>query len=219
MQSIRARHQTLERKVKNGFVYVVTSSFLLLVLMSAASCHSSSSQNEGESLKRMDHHRHSIKQKFRSFIEGIQDEGKYINHEIFTSFLPDSVRAGIPKNTILKAEFKVFVSNRVILKIYANGKTEGKIIVCCFSESGKLMDYIMIQRYGHSTANKVGTAKEMMVTKDKGGFEFEIIETENPNPNAMPLFKDNQHYRREKWMLNESGKFERVESCESGPPF
>jgi hypothetical protein len=210
MQSIGARHQTLERKVKNGFVYVVTSSFLLLVLMSAASCHSSSSKIEGESLKRTDYRSYSTKQKFSSFIEGIKDEGKYINLETFTSFLPDSVRSEISKNTVLKAEFKVNVSNRVILKIYANGKTEGKIIVCCFSESGKLMDYRMIQRYGHSTANKVGIAKEMMVTKDKGGFEFEIIETENPNPNAMPLLMDNQHYRREKWMLNESGKFELI---------
>jgi hypothetical protein len=210
MQSIRARHQTLVRKMKNGFVYMVTSSFLLLVLMSAASCHSSSSQNEGESLKRTDHHRDSTKQKFSSFIEGIKDEGKYINHETFTSFLPDSVRSEISKNTVLKAEFKVFVSNRVILKIYANGKTEGKIVLCCFSESGKLMDYRMIQRYGHSTSQNVGRSKEIMVTNDQGGFEFEIIETENPNPNAMPLLKDNQHYRREKLKLNESGKFELI---------
>lgn len=210
MQSIRVRHLTLVSKMKNGFIYMVTSSFLLLVLMSVVGCHTNSSQNEGEPRKRTDHHRDSIKQKFESFIEGIKDEGKYINHETFTSFLPDSVRAGIPKNTILKAEFIVFVSNRVVLKINANGKTEGEIVLCCFSESGKLIDCRMIQSYGHSTANKVGIAKEMMVTKDKGGFEFEIIETENPNPNAMPLFKDNQHYRREKWKLNESGKFELI---------
>ena len=90
---------------------------------------------------------------------------------------------------------------------------EGKIIVCCFSESGKLIDYKMIQRYGQSTSEKVGISREMMVTKDRGGFEFEIIETENPNPNAMPLFKDNQYELREKWKLNESGKFERIRTA------
>ena len=199
--------------MKNRLIYLVTSSFMLWLLMSAASCHSISSQNEGERLKRTDQRSDSTKQKFSAFVEGIKDEGKYVKCEEFTSFLPDSVRSEISKNAVLKAELKVNVSNRVILKLYANGKTEGKIIVCCFSESGNLIDYKMIQRYGQSTSEKVGISREMMVTKDRGGFEFEIIETENPNPNAMPLFKDNQNELREKWKLNESGKFERIRTA------
>jgi hypothetical protein len=150
----------------------------------------------------------SNKLKFILFVEGIKDEGKYIKYETFTSFLPDSVRSEISKNTILFAEFKVSVSNRVILKIYSNDKTDGKIVLCCFSESGKLIDFFMIQRYGKENLKNVGVAKEMIVTKNKEGFEFEIIETENPNPNAMPLFKDKKGYNKEKWKLNESGKFE-----------
>jgi hypothetical protein len=199
--------------MKNRLIYLVTSSFMLWLLMSAASCHSISSQNEGERLKRTDQRSDSTKQKFSAFVEGIKDEGKYVKYEEFTSFLPDSVRSEISKNAVLKAELKVNVSNRVILKLYANGKTEGKIIVCCFSESGKLIDYRVNQRYGQSTSEKVGISREMMVTKDRGGFEFEIIETENPNPNAMPLFKDNQNELREKWKLNESGKFERIRTA------
>lgn len=199
--------------MKNRLIYLVTSSLMLWLLMSAASCHSISSQNEGERLKRTDQRSDSTKQKFSAFVEGIKDEGKYVKCESFTSFLPDSVRSEISKNAVLKAELKVNVSNRVILKLYANGKTEGKIIVCCFSESGKLIDYKMIQRYGQSTSEKVGISREMMVTKDRGGFEFEIIETENPNPNAMPLFNDNQNELREKWKLNESGKFERIRTA------
>lgn len=199
--------------MKNRLIYLVTSSFMLWLMMSTASCHSSSSQNEGERLKRTDQRSDSAKQKFSAFVEGIKDEGKYVKYEEFTSFLPDSVRSEISKYTVLKAELKVNVSNRVILKIYANGKTEGKIIVCCFSESGKLIDYRLIQRYGQSTSEKFGISREMIVTKDRGGFEFEIIEMENPNPNAMPLFKDNQSELREKWKLNESGKFELIRTA------
>lgn len=142
--------------------------------------------------------------KFISLVEGIKEEGKCMKYETLIPFLPDSIRSEISKNEVLFAEFKVKVSNRVILKINSNGKTDGKIVLCCFSLTGNLIDYLIIQRYDKN----VGLNKEIIVTKRKDGFEFEIITTENPNPNVMPLFTDDKDYNKEKWKLNQSGKFE-----------
>ncbi len=147
----------------------------------------------------------STKIDFNYFIEQVENEEE-IKYETLTYFLPDSVISKISRNNILDGKFKIKVNNQVVLKINSNGELSGEILLFCFSELGKLNDYMIIPRYCKSNCENVGVAKEIVNISDD--FEFEIIEIEHSNPNAKPLMVEKSILKKEKWRLTELGKFE-----------
>lgn len=194
--------------MKNKQNKMVMLSFLsIIVSMSLTNCkYDSDTATNNKTTKTSNKIIDSTKIDFNFFIEQVENEEE-IKYETLTYFLPDSVISKISRNNILDGKFKIKVNNQVVLKINSSGELNGDILLFSFSELGKLNDYMIITRYCKADCENIGKAKEILITNRTNGFEFEIIETENSDPNAMPLFKDNQVLKQKKYKLNELGKF------------
>ncbi len=143
---------------------------------------------------------------FNSFLKGLENE-EIIKREILSSFLPDSVISKIPAKHVLFLKYKIMLTDNIILKMNSNGDSNGDLFLFSFTRTGVLIDYWVVQRYCDANCSNIGLAKEIVITNDTNGFEFEVIETENVNPGSKPLFLDDQEYKKENWKLNEQGKF------------
>ncbi len=147
----------------------------------------------------------STKNHFQSFINEFNSEDT-VSYKAL-NFLPDSVLSKIPKENVLYTKYETEVFDKIIVKINSNGKLKGEILLFCFSKSGDLVDYMIVQRYCYENCENVGLEKEMVFNDYSDNFEFEILEIKNEIPGSKPLITDEFILRKEKWKLNQEGKF------------
>jgi len=135
-------------------------------------------------------------------IFNIQDDVITLERETFFCFLPDSVISKNPKEDDLLLKFKEELPNVVVLKFNSNGRSHGDRLLLCFTNSCRLVDYRIIERYNDTLA------REIMVLNITTRFEFRVDETKLSRPGVMPLFLENEYVKgKEKWCLNSYRKF------------
>ena len=175
---------------------------ILIVILIELCCNVSQGQTKSESSGIANIPCCDTSQKTFDSIINIQDDVLDLQRETFFCFLPDSVSSKIPKGDDLLLKFKEEFSNFVVLKINSNGRSRGDILLFCFTQSGHLVDYMIIERYNDTLA------REIRVLNDTNGFEFRVDETKLSRPGVMPLFIENEYVKGEKkWYINPSGKF------------
>lgn len=189
--------------------------FVLLVFLASTviSCSEDSSENIGETDNVKCHKENNTRKSgelekvdFKIFTDSIT-ESTPISPKSLYYFLPDSLKNNLNLKNLFLGKFHFKVNDKFILRIDSNGKLKGDILLFCFSEDGEFLDAKIIQRYCKVNCSDMKIARELAIDTDEKRFRFEILEVEDDDPNAMPMFVEGIISRKGWWHINESGKF------------